>query len=247
MSLHVSQMVWRSFPVGGTRKLIFLALADHANDLGENCYPSIPTLAGLACCSPAQARRHVHALVDEGFIDVVGNDLGGTGSRRYRINLGKLTPSMDDRGTPITDARGGAITHARGTPPMDAMEPLSPMHMTPPIAMEAEQSLTINEHTPLAKAKAIRPDDLDPGFVRFWAAYPRKEKKAAALKAWKQIQPSDELQEVMLGAIRSHRRTDQWQADEGRYIPHPASWLNGRRWEDEIDARPSHSHREVVL
>ena len=31
--------------------------------------------------------------------------------------------------------------------------------------------------------------------------------------------------------------SDQWTRDDGRFIPHPATWLNGRQWEDEVQPR----------
>jgi hypothetical protein len=67
-------------------------------------------------------------------------------------------------------------------------------------------------------------------FDRFWQAYPRRTAKANALKAWRQIKPDETLLDAMLAAIRWQSSTDQWQRG---IIPHPASWLNARRWEDE--------------
>ena len=34
-------------------------------------------------------------------------------------------------------------------------------------------------------------------------------------------------------------------SEGGRYIPHPATWLNGRRWEDEIN--PAKIDQSAVL
>ena len=33
--------------------------------------------------------------------------------------------------------------------------------------------------------------------------------------------------------MEAQSHSEQWLKDEGRYIPHPATWINGRRWEDE--------------
>ena len=38
----------------------------------------------------------------------------------------------------------------------------------------------------------------------------------------------------MLAAIERQKQTAQWKENGGQYIPHPATWLNGRRWEDEV-------------
>jgi hypothetical protein len=71
-----------------------------------------------------------------------------------------------------------------------------------------------------------------PAFVAFWDAYPRKVGKPAALKAWGRIARADALLDAMLDAIRAQQRSAQWTKDGGEFIPHPATWLNQRRWED---------------
>ena len=64
-------------------------------------------------------------------------------------------------------------------------------------------------------------------FDKFWADYPRKRAKPAAQRAWEKIKPSERL-DVMEGLARAVQ-SRQWKAG---IIPHPATWLNGRRWED---------------
>lgn len=73
----------------------------------------------------------------------------------------------------------------------------------------------------------------DDGFERFYRTYPKKKGKAAALKAWKKLNPSPELQITILTAIEHAKQTPSWQKDNGQFIPYPATWLNGQRWEDE--------------
>jgi hypothetical protein len=70
-------------------------------------------------------------------------------------------------------------------------------------------------------------------FARWWEAYPRKEAKKDALKAWMKLRVDDDLLEKMLQAVDRQRKTDAWTKDKGAYIPHPATWLNGDRWKDE--------------
>ncbi len=71
------------------------------------------------------------------------------------------------------------------------------------------------------------------GFDVFWAAYPRKTAKADALKAWKKLSAPKELQAEILAAHERKKRWVQWTKDGGQFIPHPSTWLNGRRWEDQ--------------
>jgi len=70
-------------------------------------------------------------------------------------------------------------------------------------------------------------------FDTFWKAYPKKVSKGYARKVFNQIKPSEELLDKMLSAIAEQVGAEQWMKDNGRYIPNPATWLNGERWEDE--------------
>lgn len=75
------------------------------------------------------------------------------------------------------------------------------------------------------------------GFAAFWAAYPKKAGKADALKAWNKLAPDVVLQEQMGKALEVQKQSQQWRKDGGQYIPMPATWLNGRRWEDEVQTQ----------
>ena len=69
-------------------------------------------------------------------------------------------------------------------------------------------------------------------FNQFWAAYPRKTAKQDAVKAFAKLNATPELLEIMLKAIEKQMVSHQW--SDPQYIPHPATWLNGHRWEDEV-------------
>ncbi len=70
-------------------------------------------------------------------------------------------------------------------------------------------------------------------FEKFWNAYPRKVGKGAAEQSFKKYRPDDELLKTILAAIENQKRSEQWQKDNGKYIPNPATWINQKRWEDE--------------
>lgn len=70
-------------------------------------------------------------------------------------------------------------------------------------------------------------------FAEFWKAYPNKKAKQAAVKAWKRLKPDRALFDVIMQALEAVKCSDQWSRDGGRYIPYPASWINGQRWEDQ--------------
>jgi hypothetical protein len=79
------------------------------------------------------------------------------------------------------------------------------------------------------------PPALEASFSRFWEAYPKKVGKKPARAAWLRIAPDDALLASMLAALDRHRRSRDWTKDEGAFIPHPATWLNASRWEDELE------------
>ncbi|WP_343625390.1 hypothetical protein [Roseateles puraquae] len=85
-----------------------------------------------------------------------------------------------------------------------------------------------------ASTRATRPPAVEPpGFEAFWSAYPRKVGKAAAVKAFAKVAPSEDLLRGMLGAVAEQRQSTQWVKDGGQFVPHPATWLNQQRWLDE--------------
>lgn len=76
-------------------------------------------------------------------------------------------------------------------------------------------------------------------FDAFWSAYPKKKDKANAQKAFRKV---DVPIEVLLKAIEKQKKTADWQKENGKFIPYPSTWLNGRRWEDEADPGFLHGH-----
>jgi hypothetical protein len=101
--------------------------------------------------------------------------------------------------------------------------------------IQSNTNTNTNTNTnPNAIARRARIDGVDDNdaFDAFWKAYPRKVAKAAAIKAWKKINPVWLPQ--ILEALERQRQSPQWLKDGGQYIPHPATWLNQRRWEDEL-------------
>lgn len=77
-------------------------------------------------------------------------------------------------------------------------------------------------------------DDL---FRQFWAAYPKRVARGIAHKAFLKAIKKVTLSE-MLDALDWQRRQTAWIVDGGKYIPHPATWLNQERWADEPTEAP---------
>ena len=89
-------------------------------------------------------------------------------------------------------------------------------------------------------------------FDEFWAAYPKHVAKKPARRAWDKLHADRDLLDALLTALEWQTRTEAWQRDGGRYVPNPATWLNGRRWEDEPQAeaepdKPPRRREEVEV
>lgn len=69
------------------------------------------------------------------------------------------------------------------------------------------------------------------GFDAWWAKYPRRVGKLAAMKAYGKALTMATHEQLMAGVelYRDHL------PDEAQYIAHPATWLNQGRWLDEYE------------
>ena len=100
-----------------------------------------------------------------------------------------------------------------------------------------ENNLTEPEKNEIRKKEERRKkieDRRDIYFDRFWESYPRKEAKQTARRAFEKLNPDEALLQTMLEAIERFKGTAQWKEENGRFIPHPATWINQKRWEDEV-------------
>jgi len=76
-------------------------------------------------------------------------------------------------------------------------------------------------------------DEVDYYFDQLWSLYPRKVGKGQARKAFKAASKKADFYDLL------PKLMDYVQTLEGKdkqYIPHLATWLNGERWEDEVEA-----------
>jgi hypothetical protein len=85
---------------------------------------------------------------------------------------------------------------------------------------------SINDHSRSRAENALD------GFDDFWAVYPRKVSKQGAIKAWKAAKITTELVERIVEDVK-RRCATEWKSAEVQFIPHPSTYLNQRRWEDE--------------
>jgi len=86
------------------------------------------------------------------------------------------------------------------------------------------------------RSEGKRSEDMVNAFDTFWQEYPRKTAKSKAKQAFDKLNPSQELFSTIMKALEVHKRQKGWIKDDGQFIPHPATWLNQGRWEDEVSS-----------
>lgn len=109
------------------------------------------------------------------------------------------------------------------------------------------QPLTSNQEPVTKNHKPTTP--LPPeGFGFFWEKYPKKVGKPAALRAFKAAKLNGDLSGV-LADLDKRKVGEDWQKENGQFIPHPATYLNQRRWEDggTVIAEPPPLHDDGAL
>src|ERR1043165_5253240 len=112
---------------------------------------------------------------------------------------------------------------------------VQPMHQPEGNSSSSSSSSILkNKNTSTTRAQADVLNGHRNSFEVFWTQYPRKRNKGAAEKVWGKLQPDPALLTVMLGKIEQAKQTIDWQKSKGQYIPYPATWLNGKGWEDDF-------------
>ena len=189
------------------QKLVLLLLANHANGHTGQCNPSQNLLAIECCMGLSTLRRHIAELEILGFLSVI--HVFTENFKRPNQYVLKITTSSQNCTIDHPNRREGTSILEEGVPPNRMIK----QEVKP--VKETNTVISINSAM----------------FERFWIAYPRKTNKGFARTVFGKIKPNEEMLQKMISAIDKQKRSDQWK--DPKYIPHPSSWLNGERWEDE--------------
>jgi hypothetical protein len=77
---------------------------------------------------------------------------------------------------------------------------------------------------------------LEESFEQFWEIWPKRVARVDALRAWMKLAPNDDLLKVILATVTRHNESWRREGTAKKHIPNPATWINGKRWNDEIDS-----------
>ena len=81
--------------------------------------------------------------------------------------------------------------------------------------------------------KKAAPPALSDRFSDFWREYPKKVARSKCEDKWKALK-LDGMADSIIESVRKYKQTRQWIEGGVRYIPNPETFLNQKRWNDEV-------------
>lgn len=186
-----------------------LLAARYADGNTGECEPSNAEVGQHMGCSERKAIRALKELLADGAI-----------TRQRRFVEGHETSSITTLRRVKSDPEGGCqICHPGMTGMADKPEVVN---------CNCNSVSTINTRSD----KSVTPNQPS-SFDSFYDAYPRREARGAAERAYRAAVKKSTPDEIMAGLGRWKAK---WNADqtERKFIPLPATWLNAARWEDEL-------------
>lgn len=235
------------------RTLDFLmALAKYANKAGH-CWPLGSQIENLCGIRKNKQYRHIKILKDKGYIIVKRkyNRREKMTRNYYTINLNAiLTISMGIDGdlrvdgiavNPTSTGSQTSCTQIEPNPmvgvdrnPMVGVATIKTTHTAKqPIRLldnvQAENRLN-DFSAPLDEPIKLTNEIW---FEAFWQTYPRKQDKQKARNAWLRNKLDKKIEMINADLIKRMTSDVQWLSGR-EFIPLPATYLNGERWNDEI-------------
>lgn len=234
--------------------LVYLQLCSMAG-AGSMCYPSLAELVERTQAGRRSIIRYLKELESSGLVEIES----GRGSRstsRYTIN--RVVPPV----APL-DESSSANPGTRVVPNSALSGAKSCCSVVPPVAHgmrlnnETQERDSFNEtNTPPAKPASLFGEEVDVSesgkkrtretypeeFSQWYDIYPKHVAKGDAEKAFpkafsliaaKHNTPAEAIL-WLLDRTREFASSDKGQS--GQYCPNPATWLNGKRYDDKPEA-----------
>ena len=214
-------------------KVMYALLCNYASD-NDHCWPSQATLAARLSCSVSSVKKYLAELAGIKLIDVRREQYRS--SVYYLLQPEALNVSCRETAAPVRHEAKPACEQPdsacpqpnsgylntlnkqeeRNTPPLPPVQPVVPgVVASPPRSALGGVSLA--------------------DFEKAWELYPRKEGKSLARSAWLHLQREGQLPPLarIEASIRHFMASDNWQREQGRFVPQMSNWLRGQRWLDD--------------
>lgn len=208
MSHYMTALAMKQQGLKPATKIVLYWLADHHNGETGKCFPSLARLCKVTEMGKTALVGHLDALENLGLIERIRkyDNNGAFKSTDYVLRL-KDDTLVRNTDNPCSD-------------------------FTPPLVRNANTNLGSN-NLGSKPNNSSSDDEVDYYFDQLWSLYPRKVGKGQARKAFKAASKKKDFYDLL------PKLMDYVQTLEGKdkqFIPHLATWLNGERWEDEVEA-----------
>lgn len=191
-------------------------------------------------CSNKSVIKYLVELKSIGLIEIVRRGLGKPNLIYVKSLLNvhfKKCKKFTSRSEENTSTEVKKV-HGNKT---DMNKPELNNNITPIIPFE--ESNEAQDKEPIKKTAEM----LSP-FDQFWNAYPKKVSKAAAKKAFEKIYQSkngNQIIQAIAKDLEKRKQFEQWKKDNGKYIPHASTYLNGQLWLDEYTINPANNKGSI--
>ena len=228
MSVEQISLALNTQGLDPTTKLVLIGLANHAHADGTNAFPRVATLAVYVGVGVRSVQYHLRKLQDLGLIKLTDRARGQR-PNTYSLQIwGADIAPHEDEGVQPSSQKGDA----EFTPGVQPSSQGGAVHF---IQNRKEPSVEPSKNQQPRKVVSGN----DEAFVTFWKIFPRREGKGAARKAFDGAVARAGVDAVIAGATRL--RDDPHRAEH--ILPHPSTWLNQDRWEDDpYPPPPSNGH-----
>jgi len=251
LSTYCTNIVWRKLDVAGTEKVLLLAVADIANDEGENIHPSNEYLEWMTGVPVRTIQYYKAKWKKIGGLVPVENEHGGAGNFvRYKLNLGAfpikagwrtagekkgaiVTPFVSPEGCKEKDVKG-ARSDKKGA--MDGSEGCNSAYRNKEEPLAEPQHRTVRENQ--APATDYEPEEW---VHKIKAAHPRLTRpidterhivEQVGRLTNKMGNMRNAAQYLLMRTEIFAKLTADWPPGERRFIPGSCDWFEGARFEE---------------
>ena len=194
-------------------KVILIALASYSNAQGQ-CFPSQQRLAEDAAVSLRTVIISIQWLESNGYIRIL--------KRPNKSNIYTLTCMEEEEVTEKKENGSAEYAH-------EVVSNITKLDIDKKISKKEDSYSTLT-----SSAKSASPKD-NPFFLAFWESYPRRIGKGAARTAFAKSVKLADPNDIIQASIK-YADHCQESGTEKQFIPHPSTWLNAERWEDDIES-----------
>jgi hypothetical protein len=231
----------------GISRLVAVVIGDCCEDDGTGAWPAVRTIAARAGTSERTAQRSVAELVQLGEL-AVDENAGPKRANLYTIRIDRLLANgaanklAADKLARVSKREGAKSARVPKLHPVrkgdegcqdergegDRIETDGATAMAPdpsPGSVRSDPSMDSSA----CGSRSKYSDD----FENFWFTYPNKQGKVEAFKTWKKLSSAEKASAV---ADVPLRLAANWAGKELDDLPYGSTYLNNRRWEDELRA-----------